>query len=108
MKKNTIIKLLELIDWCEEHEQVVEDLSTKGIELDELGRDLVKELKKFKSSKSDIVTISDNGSIHQYKREEAIRTYFNAMLCTEGSAQCRYSSIYSQLVMGYKFCTDED
>lgn len=107
MKKKTIIKLLELIDWCQEHETVMEDLTLKGFNLEELGQDLFKELKKSPSLQEDIVTISDNGDIKNMERSKAEKLYFEAMMCSDGSAQCRYSNIYCQLKAGFKFCTDE-
>lgn len=109
MKKKTIENLLKLVEWCQEHEQIIEDLKFKGINLDLLQEDLTKDLNKSKKKiTKDIVTISDNGRIYQAERGEAKRTYFEAMMCSEGSAQCRYSNIYCALEAGATFCSDED
>lgn len=39
--------------------------------------------------------------------EEAKNFFFNCMLCSEGSEQSRYTSIYMQLCLGHTDCSDE-
>ena len=55
---------------------------------------------------NDMVTISDNGRTETMKRADAIKLYYEAMLCSEGSAQSRYCTIYLQLLEGESFCSD--
>ena len=59
------------------------------------------------AKRSDIVTVIDNGEKETMERGRAIDLYYEAMLCSEGSAQSRYCQIYLQLCNGDTVCTDE-
>ena len=43
-----------------------------------------------------------------HDREEAKDFFLEAMMNTEGTERDRYTAIYTQLINGLRFCTDED
>ena len=59
------------------------------------------------AKREDLVTIIDNGREETMTRGAAMDLYFEAMICSEGSAQSRYCQIYVQLCNGDTVCTDE-
>lgn len=41
-------------------------------------------------------------------RKKAMDFYYEGMMCCEGSEKDRYATIYSQLVEGFNYCSDEN
>ena len=62
---------------------------------------------KKKEQKNDVVTIKCYGTVEKMRRQEAIKEYKEGMLYCDGSERDRYTTIYLQLIDGYKYCTDE-
>ena len=60
-----------------------------------------------KSADKDMVTIICYRQKEIMSRKKAIKEYFEAMVCCDGSESERYANIYQQLMMGYKVCSDE-
>ena len=51
-------------------------------------------------NKSDIVAVTCYGQSEVMPRSEALKKYFEGMLCSEGAEHERYESIYFQLQAG--------
>lgn len=57
--------------------------------------------------KNDIVTIHIYGQTEKRRRQSAIKFYLEAMACSEGSENERYTNIYLDLIEGKKECFDQ-
>ena len=60
-----------------------------------------------KPSMDDEVTIICYRQEEKMTRREAMKEYFEGMMCCDGSEKERYATIYEQLVMGAMVCSDE-
>ncbi len=47
------------------------------------------------------------GRIERMKRSEALELYLQGMACCDGSERERYTTIYWQLLQGWKTCSDQ-
>ena len=54
----------------------------------------------------EIVMVEYKGSIKEYKRSEALKTYKYAINNSQGLEKQRYMDIFVQLVQGNRSCTD--
>ena len=59
-----------------------------------------------KPSLDDIVTVTCYNQTERMTRREALKKYYDGMICCEGSERDRYTQIYSQLMSGQMDCYD--
>ena len=63
---------------------------------------------RTKVKDQDIVTVTCYGNTERMTRTQAMKKYFDGMLCSEGAEHERYENIYFQLVRGLMEVSDQD
>lgn len=60
-----------------------------------------------KKQLSQKVSVKCYRKVEKMTRAEALKTYYDGMICCDGSESERYANIFSQLLAGEKFVSDE-